>query len=220
MKQSKKQELFVFNCKDKEGTTSPFDPNNLCDFFHPATFCCAAPTSSGKTSLIKNIILHQKPEFEKVYLWHFSPETTTEYDDVHVEMLYGPPTINTFKKGVKSLMVIEDVSFSALSKQENSDLNRMFGYISSHLGISIILTSQTFTAIPVQIRRMCNVVVVWKGTDRRVSYVLSAMMGIAKKDLDHYFSYCKTRYDFLCISNYPNYPKVSLNIYEVLKEAD
>ena len=210
--------LLIFDNADKVGMTSPFNPDNLADL--PSPFCCvlSAPTSSGKTSLIQNIILNQEPEFDRILLWHFDPHTT-EYDNVGVELIDSPPTVGTFKRGEKTLLIIEDISFDALSKQAYSDLNRCFGYISSHYGVSILLTTQTYTNVPVPIRRMANFLYLWKATDRRLSYLLSAMFGIDKKTVDGYFDTLKTRYDFLGISSAVAYPRITRNVYEVLDEG-
>jgi hypothetical protein len=207
--------LLIFDNADKVGTTSKFNPNNLCDL--PSPFCCilSAPTSSGKTSLIQNIILHQQPEFDRIVLYHFD-EHTTEYDCVGVEVIHEPPTVATFKRGEKTLLIVEDISFDALNKQQQSDLNRCFGYISSHYGVSILLTTQTYTNVPVSIRRMANHLFLWKATDRRLSYLLSAMFGIHKKLVDAYFDTLKTRYDFIGISSAVDYPRITKNVYEIL----
>jgi hypothetical protein len=209
--------LLIFENSDKVDTTSPFNPRNLCDL--PTPFCAilSAPTSSGKTSLIQNIILQQQPEFDRILLWHFD-EFSSEYDSLDVEKIESAPNVSMFKRGEKTLLIIEDISFDALNKQEKSDLNRCFGYISSHYGVSILLTTQTYTNVPVPIRRMANFLFLWKATDRRLSYLLSAMFGINKKRVDEYFDTLETRYDFICISSAVGYPRITKNIYEVLSE--
>jgi hypothetical protein len=148
-------------------------------------------------------------------LYHFD-EHTTEYNNIGVDLIHEPPTIATFKRREKTLLIVEDISFDALNKQQQSDLNRCFGYISSHYGVSILLTTQTYTNVPVSIRRMANHLFLWKATDRRLSYLLSAMFGIHKKTVDMYFDTLKTRYDFIGISSAVDYPRITKNVYELL----
>lgn len=209
--------LLIFENLDKVGTTSPFNPNDLADFPSPFTLVLCAPTSSGKTSLIKNIILHQRPAFERIVIYHFDPDTL-EYGDIDAEIISRPPEKSDFEKGVKTLLIIEDINMSLLSKIQRAEIDRVFGYISSHLGVSVILTSQTLTNVPLSIRRMASALIVWKGSDRRCVWVLSQMLGISKRDLEFYFDSLKTKYDFLLLSNFPPpYPRITKNLYEVVR---
>lgn len=211
----KQPQLLVFENSDKQNTTSKFDPTNLANL--PSPFCallCASP-SSGKSSLIMNLVLHQKPKFKRILLYHFD-ENTSEYDNLDVEIINEPPTIEDFNRDEKTLLVIEDINFSGMNKIERAKIDRCFGYISTHYNCSIVLTSQVYINVPVSLRRMATHLFMWKNTDRRVCWLLSACFGIDKRALEVYFGKLTTRFDFLCITNAVGAPRITKNVFEIV----
>lgn len=66
----------------------------------------------------------------------------------------------------KKLVIIDDYEFSGMSKQQKSNMDRLFGYVSTHKNCSVILCNQSFYTVPVNIRRFVNGMVIWKTPDR------------------------------------------------------
>ena len=54
------------------------DYDDLCNFPHPFRLILVGPPNSGKTNIIYNILIHKKPPFERILIFHNCP-TTLEY---------------------------------------------------------------------------------------------------------------------------------------------
>jgi len=83
--------------KDKRGAEfwNPSRAKDIGNFPSPARILLLGPCGVGKSTLIKNLILHQRPRFQEVYLIHEDSEFTKEYDDLDVtEKLDDVPGID------------------------------------------------------------------------------------------------------------------------------
>src|SRR4051812_38922329 len=70
---------------DKVGAEGPWTPErgrNLANFPSPARIVLIGPCGVGKTNLIKLLVLHQRPRFERVILIHEDAGRTREYKDL------------------------------------------------------------------------------------------------------------------------------------------
>jgi hypothetical protein len=211
--------LMVFENSDKVGTTTGCDRSNLADLPSPFRCICMSSPSSGKTSVLKNLVLHQNPPFERIILFHFDPDTT-EYNDIDHEKIQDIPHLDDLKKEKKkTLVIIEDIDPKSLSKDSLGRLCRLFGYCSSHYGVSVFYSAQTVTSVPVAIRRMASHLMVWRGSDVRSIQTLATMYGVPTRSILVYFeNHCKTRFDFLTISNSVGYPSITANVFTIIKE--
>ena len=96
------------------------------------------------------------------------------------------PTPEEFEGKVKTLVIIDDLEVKLLSKDQKRALDRLFGFVSTHKNISVILTSQDPFNVPPLVRRCSNLWVLWKPTDldslktvaRRVSMPSQDMIDI------------------------------------------
>ena len=79
-----KNKIIVIPNEDKLWHEKPSD--DLCSFPHPFRVCFIAPPNSGKSLILKNILLHTSPAFECIYLTHNDLETH-EYDTIDLEYL-------------------------------------------------------------------------------------------------------------------------------------
>ena len=75
------------------------------------------------------------------------------------------PSPTSWEGKVKTLVVIDDFDLTSLSKEQRGNLDRLFGYVSTHKNISIILCAQNFTNVPTIARRCSNFFVIWKTND-------------------------------------------------------
>jgi hypothetical protein len=62
-----------------------------------------------------------------------------------------------------------------MNKEQKQNLDRLFGYVSTHKNISVCLTAQDPFNVTPNIRRMSNLFILWKGVD------LDSMANIARK---------------------------------------
>ena len=65
------KKILVIPNKDKLGWHERWDSKrDMLNFPHPYRFCISSVPNSGKTNLIKNILLRANPSFKKIYLYH------------------------------------------------------------------------------------------------------------------------------------------------------
>jgi hypothetical protein len=64
----------------------------------------------------------------------------------------------------------------------------LFGYVSTHCGVSCIITSQDGYSIPVTVRRNLNVYVFWKSPDRQAVAGLLRKAGLTKEHIQKVFN--------------------------------
>ena len=132
---------------------------------HPFRCVCLGPPNCGKGLVIKNILLRAKPAFEEVYIIHCDPEYTKEWDDVGGEMMSKIPPPESWEGKVKTLVILDDLEFKGMDKDERRNLDRLFGFVSTHKNISIILAAQDTFNVPPIVRRCSNLWVLWKMSD-------------------------------------------------------
>ena len=88
--------IIAFKNADKafhEKWTPGRDPLNIP---HPFRGVLLGPPNSGKSTIAKNLLLHQNPPFEELMCIHCDAEYTKEWQDVDAKML----SKNTNARGV------------------------------------------------------------------------------------------------------------------------
>jgi hypothetical protein len=156
------------------------------NFPHPARIIICGKPNSGKTSIIKNLIVRADPEFESITVLHCDEETQ-EYEDIGAQIITEVPPLDEFDRETKNLLIIDDLSFKNLDKEAQKRLDRLFGYSSTHRNITIMLTSQVFHSIPINIRRCSNVFILWKSNDFRETHEIACKIGMDKDTLVKHF---------------------------------
>jgi len=217
----KDNKLIVFKNKDKEGWYEKWDDKrDLLNFPHPWRAIISANPGSGKTNMIKNIILKTKPFFKKIYLCHFDNETK-EYDDLDCLKLDDIPDSRSalFKSKQKNLLIIDDYDFGSLNRFQLSDLRSLFKYGSTHKGLSIVVATQDFFALPSIIRRLSNIYFVWKGScDIDSLYMIGRRIGFKKAEFAELLDLCKCKFDNICIDLTVDTPApIRLNGYTLVR---
>ena len=194
------------------------DYSDLCNFPHPFRMVLAGPPNVGKTNVIYNILLHKNPSFERIIIFHNDP-STVEYQNIDAQYVEELPPIDEMDANVRSLILIEDVDYKNLNKNQRSLLDRYYGVFSTHHNISIILTAQDPFSVPANIRRMCSHLVLWKNHDLNSMSILSSRFNIKTKDLKYIFDHiCKDKHDSLLIDTMRDGKyKLRKNIYEIIE---
>ena len=107
---------------------------------------------------------------------------TKEYENLDCEYLDEIPDPNdeelALDPSVKNLVIFEDLFYKALPKQQRTWLTNHFTTFSTHRSISCYLSCQDiWNQVPTNIRRCCNVFVIFKLTDmnslRNICYILN-----------------------------------------------
>lgn len=178
--------LMVFENRDKKFHEKWTRKRNMIDFPHPFRMINVGIPNSGKTTNTLNVIamnaMSKKP-FEKIYLLHNDPGQT-EYRLVDTKHLTEIPIAQDFDRTKKNLLIIDDFPVRGLKGKAKENLNRLFGSVSTHNNLSIILSTQDPMDIPVDISRMANIFVVSKFPDINQRRAMAHRMGVNSKTFD------------------------------------
>lgn len=168
-------ELLALPNADKKFHEKWKDSRNMLNIPHPFRCVCLGPPNCGKSNVVKNLLIRAKPAFEQVFVIHCDPGYTKEYDDIGGILLNDIPTPEQWEGKVKTLCVLDDLEFKGMNKDQKRNLDRLFGFVSTHKNISCILCSQDPFNVPPIVRRCSNLWVLWKCCD------LDAMATCARK---------------------------------------
>jgi hypothetical protein len=97
------------------------------------------------------------------------------------------------------LLVLEDIPLSHLNKLQKQQLDRLYGFASSHRGVSVITCAQDAFDVPVGARRCSNLFVIWKSPDLLALSNLASRTGYKPDDYRRLFKLCKTKHDSIWI---------------------
>ncbi len=189
-KQMKKERIFpdeIIHIPNKEKTFHEkwFDGRNKLNFPHPYRCLLLGGVNSGKTTIIQNIVMRTQPVFQTIYLYHCGGGYCKEYDEIdYIQINSIPePDSELFNPKIKKLLIIEDKEYKYMKKDELMRLDRVFGYVSTHRNLSVIATGQDFFNLPVPIRRMSNIYILWKTKDLDSLKTISRKVGLKKEEI-------------------------------------
>lgn len=191
---------------DKRGYGT--DKLNLMDLVHPYRALLIARPNCGKTTMMKNLLIHQRPKFERLVIIHHDGQDTREYDDIgKKEMIDYIPDKTFFNPDEKTFVIIDDIDTKRLSKEARSHLFKLFSYVSTHKNVSVCLATQEPFNIPPEIRRVANVFILWKPSDYDCCASFSKKVGLEAEDLKYIFKHiCTGPKDSFCIDLTDNSP--------------
>lgn len=196
---------------------------NLLNFPHPYRACLAGIPNCGKGNVTKNLIIRAKPPFEEIFVIHPDADYTKEWDDVDATMLSQIPSPEDFQGEVKTLVVLDDLELKGLNKDQKRNLDRLFGYVSTHKNISVILTTQDAFNVPAIVRRCSNLFIFWRNHDIDSLACLSRKTGLDSSNLNSIFDQLfKNPHDSLWIDMTKGSPApMRLNGYHIVtKQAE
>lgn len=213
------QVVVPFGVSDKR-VAEEWTPQRAADLANipsPFRMLLLGPPGVGKSTLVKNLVIHQRPRFDEVYVIHqdLSPEGealgTTEYDDLDATALMnevpGLPFWNEVCAGddpdeppVKRLVILDDLEMKGASHERLKNLGILFRYCSSHKGFSLCLNHQDFFGLPTLLKKVANVFVVWRPHARNELSLIENRCGLDKGMLKEIFdTVAKRPRDSVCI---------------------
>ena len=208
--------IIPFGNVDKDEWQESWYPGrSLINFPHSYRACICGRVSTGKGTVVKNIICRADPPFERVIVWHVSPENTHEWDDTTDEVYDALPEMSELNSGKKTLLVIDDVDCFSLDKVTKSRLDRLFGFGSSHCNLSIAILNQDLFRIPPSVRKNCNVVILWRIPDSDSVNCIARRLGLDAVSFRQKFKLLKDHHDSLCF-DMSGGPEIRKNIFEVI----
>ena len=222
-----KREIIPIVNKDKRGSESWNDKraHDIGNFPSPQRILLLGPCGTGKSTLIKNLIMHQMPRFKEVYLIHEDWEYTKEYDDLEVTAKMGdPPDISFWDYTgpyIKRAVIIDDIEMVAANKERMKNLAIIFRYVSTHKGLTIYFAHQSFFDVASLIKKMASVFILWKPRSRSELAMIDNRTGLKKDTLKELFKTVATGHrDSICVDLSQNSPaKLRLNIWQKIEEV-
>ena len=209
---------------DKNFHEKWYKGRNMLNIPHPFRCVCLGPPNVGKTTIVKNLLLRAKPEFEEVVVIHCDSGYTKEYDDIgeNVEILNEIPAPNDWEGQVKTLVVLDDLEFKGMSKDQKRNLDRLFGYVSTHKNISCILCSQDAFNVPPIVRRCSNLWVLWRCPDLDAMATCARKTGLKANNFNSIFNQLMMEpRDSLWIDTTAHSPyPMRKNGYTIIKKTD
>ena len=197
---------------------------NLLNIIHPFRAVLLGPPNTGKTTIVKNIILRAYPPFQEVFVIHCDGGYTKEYEDLgnSVKMLDSIPCPEDWTGEVKTLVVLDDLEFKGMPKTQKRNLDRLFGYVSTHKNISVCLCSQDPFNVPPIVRRCSNLWVLWKCPDLASMSSIACRCGISSSDFNYIFdNFIKDTKDSLWIDRTDKTPyPLRINGYSMISKND
>lgn len=216
------QHIIVIKNEDKQHMEKWTKAKQLdkLNYPHPVKICLCGPCNVGKTNVTKNVCVRQEPKFDRRIVVHGIHETH-EYDDCDVEMMEEIPDQDELNTGEKTVIILDDINFKGLSKEQNERLNRLYGAWSTHLDgyISVIACTQDFYQLPPIVKRCTDVFVLWRPDDETELSTIGPKVGLRGDTLRNLFDkFCKTKYDNITIDKTIDSPwKIRINGYNVVK---
>ena len=208
------QKLIHFKSSDKDHHQQPDmkDLANCCSF---VACIIAGNVNCGKTSLLKNLLIHKKPHYERIVVYSPLGEATNEYSDViDCELIDYVPDFDFFNRDERSCFIVEDADTkSGLSKNEKYKLGRFFGVYASHNNIDIYVISQNVYDLLPQIRRLANIVFLFKNNDMESMASIARKFSLRVNDLKSIF-HTFTKFDSLTIDETRPSMRLRKNLYE------
>lgn len=201
---------------DKKWHEKWYSDRDLLNIPHPFRLCALGPPNCGKSTAIKNILLRCDPYFEKIFLCHCDVDNTAEYDDIKLTKLPKIPPPAFWDGQQKTLVILDDLEFKNMSKEQRKCLDRLYGYCSTHKNISVVLCCQNFTNIPPIVRRCTNLFILWRVNDYRCLQDISKKCGINNKKFNQIFEeHINNIHDSLWIDMTSGSPKkIRINGYD------
>ena len=122
------KEIVPIKCADKIGLEHWDEKRarDLANFPSPARILLIGSCGVGKSTVIKNLILHARPRFEQVYLIHEDAHATKEYDDLEPTEKFDevPPLSFWDYDGpyIKRAVIVDDLEQTSSNKERLKNL--------------------------------------------------------------------------------------------------
>ena len=215
-------QLKVFESPDKK--YHRLGTNDTLAF--PARCILAAPVSFGKNSCMLNLVAREPGGFHRHIVVHHCPERTRDFDilsdspgfelrNFNEDPFPGPGDFTDPK--CKSVVILDEIPFLTMNKQQKSDLDRLLNTCSSHggAGVSVYILCQNIFDCPISVRRACQYYGIWRSPIALTNGLISRMLGVNLTEImDRLFS---SRYDMVLVDLTGDASKLRLNCFNPIR---
>jgi len=219
MKKSLPNKLLLLGCKDKDNDESWSKKRSLANIPCPFRMLLCAGVGNGKSTVVKNILLQAKPLYDRVVVV-CCDASTRDYEDLEVSIVMDKlPSIDSFDNNYKNCLIIDD--YRPKTSADKAQLDRLFGYCSSHKKTSIMMCVQDLFAIfSPTIQRMVNVFVLWNTHDQNQLKMICNRVNLPMENMKQIFKDLDFgKKDSLMIDMTSDTPcKYRKNIFEPISE--
>ncbi len=231
-----RRRVIPFACDDKLLSESWGDADHRGDdignFPAPFRMLLLGPPNSGKSTLIKNLIVCARPPYDEVYVVHEDAMATREYDDVEPDGLFDElpgldfwdslaSTDEETGRPLKRLIVVDDLEYTSAHRQRKKDLAVLLRYASSHKGLSVMISHQSFFDLPALAKKMASIFVIWKPNGRNELGLIENRVGLPPGALTEMFRACaRDPRDSITVDTTRGSPaRLRLNIWEPIEHV-
>lgn len=211
------QAIVPYHSADKRLIESWIPGRDLANFPSPFRMLLLGPPGGGKTCVMKNVILQQKPSFDEVYVIHEDAGSeeniagTTEWDDLDPTAIMGDvPNLAYWNAvcaeddpkapPVKRLVILDDVEMKGVGKERLKNIATLMRYCSSHKGFSVMVAFQDMFGLDPIVKKVANVFLLWKPHARNEASLIDNRTGLPKGTLKTLFSTVATGpHDFITV---------------------
>jgi GTPase SAR1 family protein len=205
---------------------------DIGNFPNPSRILLLGPPNVGKSTLVKNLIIHQRPRFDQVFVIHLDAGVSRDYDDLEpTAMLDDVPPLAFWsdlpdrdEKGhrIKRCVVVDDLEMTHAHKERAKNLGILFRYASSHKNMTVYMCHQSAMDVPPLIRKMSNVWVIWRPRGRNELQTIENRVGLPAGELTLLFdAVAPEARDSICVDLSLHSPaRLRLNIWQVIELDD
>jgi ABC-type cobalamin/Fe3+-siderophores transport system ATPase subunit len=225
--------IVPFRCADKliEEKWTAERAEDLANIPSPFRAILVGGCGSGKSTVAKQLLIHQKPNFDELILIHADVGDdehqggSTEWWDADPTLVMNEcPSLEFWTalcanddpdRPVKRLVVVDDLEQTSALKQRLKNLALLFRYVSTHKSMSVILCHQSMFDIMPLLRKMANLYIVWKPRAKNELTLIENRVGLDKGVLKELFTQlCPNQRDSITIDLTDRSPqKLRLNLW-------
>jgi hypothetical protein len=221
-----KNELIIFNSEDKKNNEHWTEQRSFINKPRPYRCALVGPPNSAKSSIAKNLIVHAKPEYSRVFvIANGSSKEWEEYCDnlITVDQLMDDNILDMFTTDVEGqrILIIDDVELMHCKPKVKEVFAMIFKHISSHYSLTVVVSVQNYTMVPNDIRSNLNVYALSLNIrDVESISILGKKIGISYKEFKLLFTKLKNtvenrQFSYLVIDNTTNSPiSISVNFFD------
>lgn len=202
-----KDRVMIFDNPDKKGHKPTSGAAEWLPAF-PARMLFTGPPGSGKRNNLLNVLMRMQPPPDRIMVLHLDPESK-EYrileklvgkDNVAYYTPDDPPKFEEIEGGdVRTVLVVDETPTKSLPKKDQSDIERLCNYGSTHKNCTILFCFQELTNISPPIRKAFNHFVLQKGPDDAFIKLAAHRTGVPPEELHELMTLCKKKTDSIWI---------------------